>query len=190
MLLFILLQCKSVYSSDAYLKDLRSNGFSITEKAEGDIGLDGTDDLAVVISKGEDDVFERKLVVFIENGKGKPQQIFENDTVIGEKDSGGLCCPDPFQGIEITDGVLKIDHMTGDCLKTSSELSFRYDRSARDLFFDHLSITDFSACENTPETMEGKDYLITNPALQKIAFEDYEDQAENYNREDYSIDEN
>ena len=122
------------------LDDFVPNGWTIIDSAKGDLNKDGIADAAIILQhkdsvtliKSEDTILTqpRILLILFKNHSDKSFHLLEqSNTFILNHDN--LIMDDPYQGLTIDKGILKIDfhlfYNMGSWYTTSSTYKFRYD---------------------------------------------------------------
>jgi hypothetical protein len=102
---------------------------------------------------GLGDPAQRPLIVML-GGNGIYTSSFRNDSVVLKEDEGGML-GDPFAGMEIANGALRISHYGGSAWRWSRETVFRYDTAAAQLLLHSDSAESFNINEpNKPHETE------------------------------------
>lgn len=106
-------------------------GFVLMDSIRGDLNTDGYSDLVLVLrTPGEDtasdaSAYKRPLLILT----GLPDQNYKlaarNDDLVYCYQCGGLF-GDPYNGLEINNGALSLNHFGGSNLRWSNEFVFRY----------------------------------------------------------------
>ncbi len=127
------------------------NGFTVLAEVKGDLNEDGTEELVVVYdTKKETDMgTERQLHVYHkENNEWKPWM--ENSTVVLPSQHGGVM-GDPFEGVQIENGAIVLNHFGGSREKWHYTHRFRYQDSEWNLIGATVVLS--SPCEQS-ETLD------------------------------------
>jgi hypothetical protein len=101
-------------------------GYAVKAQAHGDLDNDGLDELVVVYTtngKDELDGFIRDVHVYKYENE-KYVKWYSSETVALGSNSGGMM-GDPFDGLEINNGVILIKHWGGSSWKWSTVYKFR-----------------------------------------------------------------
>lgn len=95
--------------------------------AQGDINKDKLIDSVIVLQNKDIPDTPRKIMVFILTKDNQYQLFSENDSVALCGECGGMM-GDPYQGIEVKPGVLKIYNMGGSSWRWTHHFTFNYSR--------------------------------------------------------------
>ncbi|MGO2358560.1 hypothetical protein [Mesonia sp.] len=153
--------CKSLTSVK-----LEKERYDIIEESEGDLNLDGYNDLAIMVSNP--DTKNGTIVLFMLDSKRNVSKKLVNKNLTNVFVESFNTLPK----IEITKGELIIYDYGGMCHRESRNLIFSYNEELRDLYFKVIEISEHNVC-NEQKTTENE---ITNTELRKTEFINYKDE--------------
>ncbi len=168
ILTILMLSCKSTLTLESYLKQYNTDEFEIIESVNGDLNLDGNDDLAIVVSKkNEQNISNVKLIILTLTKDKGVKKIFSNQKLIDKQS---------FSELKMANGEIEISDYSGMCLRISTTINFKYDLKINDLFFNKLSTTESNVCGDQ-QKLEPVNSEFTNKELRNIKFINYCGQA-------------
>ena len=128
---------------EAVLK-LIPDGYLVLDTAIGDLDLDGTNDMLLVVkNKFEDTLtypndspqFARPLLILIGKPDGTYSLAKRNDSVIMAINSSGFAQSDPFTGLKIKNGFFSVEHGVSEGPQHWELVTtFKYDKEQREWF--------------------------------------------------------
>ena len=151
--------------------------YEILLKEEGDINLDGLQDVILVLKQSyEDSRYEdtgespqRPVLLLVRDSNGKLQQARRNDkTVYGIGDGGMM--GDPFTSIAIKNGYFSFEHYGGSSWRWTHIVTYKYDKNENEWFLHKVGGDSFHASE--PEKVETK--VKSTKDFGKIKFEKFD----------------
>lgn len=102
---------------------------TIMGQADGDLDKDGIAEKAVVFEslEGEDETGMARILIIYKQESGKWVEWVNTDQAVLSADEGGMM-GDPFDGIDITKGILIINHWGGSSWKWSHTDKYRFQK--------------------------------------------------------------
>ena len=97
-------------------------------------------------ASGETEEPKRPLLLLVRGTDGALQQADRNDDIVYCVSCGGVM-GDPFEGINITPGVLTVSHYGGSSWRWGHSYTFRYSAGAAAWFLDAIETVSFHASE-------------------------------------------
>jgi len=142
-------------------------GYTILEQKEGDLTKDGVAEKVIVFNTNDstDDGTVREIQVY-KNSGNKWEPLVSSKNAVGHSEGGGMM-GDPFEGIEIINGLLLIKQSGGSSWKWSKIDKYRYQKG----IFQLIGFESYygKACEY----FEDVDFnLLTGKIVYKKEYED------------------
>lgn len=142
-------------------------GYTILDQKEGDLNKDGIADKVIVFNTSDstDDGTVREIQVYKKSGN-KWELLTSSKNAIGHSEGGGMM-GDPFEGIDIKNGLLLINQSGGSSWKWSKTDKYRFQNGK----FELIGYVNYygKACEY----FENVDFnLLTGMIIYKKEFED------------------
>ena len=125
-------------------------------KFHGDLNGDSLMDQIVIYEKKCDplsDILEndancRSVAIYLNRGHQLEMHSY-NDWLVECSNCGGVGVGDPFRGIKIQYPYFSVEGLKGDCDKTFTVISFKFDSKNKD-FYLHKVITENYDCHENP----------------------------------------
>ena len=160
-------------------KNLIKTEFEIIYKKTGDLDKDGIDEKVIVYETNEKTDFGNvREIQILKNKSGKWVEWKKSKNAVLKSEEGGMM-GDPFQGIDIENGILKIHFFGGSSWKWSYTDKYRFQNKQFELI--GYTSTYFKLCEY----WETDDFnLLTGKIISKKEYEKCENgEQEIYKRE-------
>lgn len=151
-------------------------------KFQGDLDGDSQRDLIVVYEKKcdpqkdslEDDANCRSVAIYLNRGNQLVLHSY-NDRIVECSNCGGAGVGDPFRGIKIQYPYFSVEGLSGDCDKTFTVKSFKFDSKNRN-FYLHKVINENYGCQENP-TRNGEIKVqaqtLSKKQFGKVRFSEY-----------------
>lgn len=160
-------------------KSLIKTEFEIIDEKTGDLDKDGIDEKVIVYETNEKTDFGNvREIQILKNKSGKWVEWKKSKNAVLKNEEGGMM-GDPFQGIDIENGILKIHFFGGSSWKWSFSDKYRFQNNQFELI--GYTSTYFKLCEY----WETDDFnLSTGKMISKKEYEKCENgEQEIYKRE-------
>lgn len=156
--------CKSLTTITSI--KLEKEKYDIIKESEGDLNLDGNNDLAIIVSNPHSK--NGTVILFMLDSKGNVSKKLVNENLTNVFIESYNTLPE----IEINKGKLIISYYGGMCHRESRNLIFSYNEELQDLYFKVIEISEHNVC-NEDEPTENE---TTNTELRKTKFINYKDE--------------
>jgi hypothetical protein len=146
--------------------------------AHGDLNSDGVSDLVIVFRKpGEDTIFnsvpKRPMKIFWGLKNGSYSLFCSSDSVVMTHDMGGASNPDPFDNINVKNGILKIEHHGGmGSFHWSQSVSFKFSVTDKIFYVNKIEKQEGKFSDDPSEAFE-KETTKTEKDFGKMPFDKY-----------------
>ena len=142
--------------------------WTVIEHVRGDINKDKRLDSVVVLENKTIPDIPRKIMVFTLTQENKYHLFAENDFAAFCEQCGGMM-GDPYQGIDVKSGVLKIYNMGGSSWRWTHHLTFNYSRIDNQLQLVKQEQSSF----HSSEPNKSKNTIKTPKLFGKVNFSDF-----------------
>ncbi|HNP78368.1 MAG: hypothetical protein U0289_04735 [Cyclobacteriaceae bacterium] len=175
-ILFILMLCLVITAhaqQQGTKKALIPAGWTIYHGVAGDLNKDSLVDVAIIVespNENEEGEKPRSLLLLTKNNKKDDTYTLacQNDQVILGGQSGGTM-GDPFSGMEIKRGVLKVDFFGGSREKWSITHRYRYDKGSFYVIGATFKMEDGPLSETYDYNVANGNVIITTRDLENKA---------------------
>jgi hypothetical protein len=169
----------------AELKPFVRSGYEVLDWATEDLNADKRKDYVLILKKqGEDTVgvesdvwtIQRPLLLLTKRADGSLQVAAENNELVYCRHCGGAM-GDPFDGLTLSPGVIKLDFYGGSNWRWSQAILFRYDKVKKDWFMEEDDLSSFQAMD--------MDNTLSSAMIKRIESGDIrlKDYTPDYNRD-------
>jgi hypothetical protein len=172
-LILLNLHARAQSAEFSQYKDLKSYipaGYSILDRASGDLNRDSLPDIVLILKNDSESLdydTTRPLLLLAGDGQGKYRLLARNDHVVLCFGCGGVW-GDPYEGITIKKGYFSIEHMGGSNWRWTRIITFRYDpASGRFILHRDGGVSWYTGDNNHHDT----DILNNKEDFNKLPFE-------------------
>jgi hypothetical protein len=156
--LFLLMTLSAVAQEKplpAELKPFVRSGYEVLDWGTEDLNGDKRKDYVLILKKqGEDTVgvesdvwtIQRPLLLLTKKADGALQLAIENNELVYCRHCGGAM-GDPYDGLTLSPGVIKLDFYGGSNWRWSQAILFRYDKIKKDWFMEVDNLSSFQAMD-------------------------------------------
>ncbi len=167
---FILEMSDTASSIGDQVKTFVPEGMEILDFREGDLNLDGYNDVVLVLRDEQEESEDfseraRPVKLLIANKKGFLTEVASNNNIVLCAGCGGMF--DPYEGIAIKDGYFSLEHYGGSGWRWTRIITFKYQNDGWVLHKDGGVSYHASNPDDVEETVLTKDDFGT------VLFEDY-----------------
>jgi hypothetical protein len=150
-------------------------GYEVLDTKEGDLNLDGINDMLVVLKVIGEDTIElfgdsgyRPLLIFIVDANKKYTLVARNDSTVFCKTCGGAM-GDPYVGMTIKNGYFSVEHYGGSGWRWERIITYKYDPSAKKWYLHKDGSVSFHAAD--PD--KRKETIRTKKDFGQVSFDKY-----------------
>ena len=155
-------------------------GYAILDTASGDLNLDGTTDVLLVLKdKNEETVsdgteFSRPLLILTRDTDGKLTRARENGFTVMCRQCGGVF-GDPYVGLTIKNGYFSVEHYGGSNWRWTKIITYKYSKEDNEWYLHKVGGESY----HTSDPDKSESHVRTTKDFGKVKFEEY-----SYNEED------
>jgi len=144
-ILLLIASCKTTRNIENELMNIKENGNEIIAKSEGDLNLDGINDLVIVVENKKENI--RIVNVFIKDKNDGIIKKFSNQNIILSKEVSAY----DFDSVTINNGKLFLNYYGGMCRRESQTLIFEYQTKTKELSFYAFKVFTHNVCNETKD---------------------------------------